>query len=254
MRSSASLTRPTRRALLSRKINELPLNIQDTHVIGLILQLYREMETAGIAFKPGAYLSNCWGCPNMVPVIGVPFYLADPALCRLQSQMTGARPDDDATVMKVLRHEAGHTFNYAYRLYLQPEWEAVFGRFSLPYQDAYTPDPSSTGFVRHLRGCYAQKHPDDDFAETFAVWLTPDSGWQKAYEGTRALEKLRYVGRAVAEHGRKQPIVAGGRLDTPVEEMEMTLGEWYRMAYKHSDKKTARPRPCAGKGKEPIKQ
>ena len=30
-------------------------------------------------------------------------------------------------------------------------------------------------YVRHIEGWYAQKHPDEDFAETFAVWLTPRS-------------------------------------------------------------------------------
>ncbi len=206
--------------------------MEGTRVEGLIVRLYEELEAARIAFKPNIYLSDSWGCPDEVPVIGVPFHLADPALCGLLGQMGGIEVEDDTTVMMILRHEAGHAFNYAYRLYDTPEWRTLFGPFSLPYQEDYQADPSSTRFVHHLEGCYAQKHPDDDFAETFAVWLTPHSQWQTAYTGTPALEKLQYVERVTAEYREKSPIVTGGRVDMPVEEIEMSLGEWYDTVYK----------------------
>jgi hypothetical protein len=207
--------------------------MEGTQLEGLIIRLYKELEAAGIAFKPNIYLSDSWGCPNEVPVIGVPFHLADPALCNLFGQMSGIEAENDMTLMMVLRHEAGHAFNYAYRLYDEPEWKTLFGPFSQPYQDDYQVDPSSTRFVHHLAGCYAQKHPDDDFAETFAVWLTPYSHWQTAYAGTPALEKLQYVERITAEYNDKPPIVTGGRVDMPVEEINMTLSEWYETVYKN---------------------
>jgi hypothetical protein len=219
-------------ALLSRKINELPLRIEATHLEELIIQLYKELETAGIFFKPKTYLSDDWGCPNEVPVIGIPFYLADPRLCSLKTQLTGIGVEDNMTIMMLLRHEAGHTFNYAYRLYDQPEWRKLFGRFSLPYEEDYKVDPFSTRFVHHLSGWYAQRHPDDDFAETFAVWLTSHSDWQKRYAGTLALAKLLYVDKVVAKYGKKPPVVTGGKLDMPVEEMVMTVGEWYKTLQK----------------------
>lgn len=242
MKPSGTLTDVKQQALLTQKISELPLKIEATHLRALIFQLYRELEMAGIVFKPKTYLSNDWGCPNGVPVIGIPFYLADPKLCELQTRMTGKKVEDDVTIMMLLRHEAGHTFNYAYRLYEKPEWQKLFGRFSLPYQDEYKVDPFSTRFVLHLAGHYAQKHPDDDFAETFAVWLTPDSNWQKVYSGTPALKKLLYVNKVLVKYGEKSPIVTGGRLDMPVEEMVMTLSEWYRMVYKNHGKRAARTR------------
>ena len=248
MKSSATLNHADQQALLSRKISELPLDGQATHLRELILRLYKELEAAGLSFKPKTYLSNSWGCPNGVPVIGIPFFLADPVLTRLQTQMTGKKAQDDAAIMKLLRHEAGHTFNYAYRLYDEPDWETLFGPFSLPYRDEYEADPSSTRFVRHLARCYAQKHPDDDFAETFAVWLTPRSNWRTAYAGTPALEKLLYVDRVVADYGKRPPIVTSGRLDMPVEEMGMTLGEWYRMIYRNRGKRVGRATPGAQKG------
>jgi hypothetical protein len=232
MQSAETLADTKQQELLSRKISELLLKMEGTHLEGLILRLHKELEAAGIAFKPNIYLSDSWGCPDEVPVIGVPFHLADPALCDLLGQMYGIEVEDDATVMAILRHEAGHAFNYAYRLYDTPEWKTLFGPFSQPYQEDYQVDPSSTRFVHHLEGCYAQKHPDDDFAETFAVWLTPDLHWQTAYTDTPALEKLQYVQRVTAEYGGKPPIVTGGRVDMPVEEMNMTLSEWYETVYR----------------------
>jgi hypothetical protein len=233
MQSVETLTEAKRLELLSRKISELSLKMEGTHLEGLIIRLYKELEAAGIAFKPNIYLSDSWGCPDEVPVIGVPFHLADPALCDLLGQMSGIEVENDATVMMILRHEAGHAFNYGYRLYDKPEWQTLFGPFSQPYQEDYQVDPSSTRFVHHLAECYAQKHPDDDFAETFAVWLTPDSYWQTAYAGTPAFEKLQYVERVTAECGEKPPIVTGGMVDMPVEEMKMTLGEWHETVYKN---------------------
>jgi hypothetical protein len=233
MQSFETLADAKQQELLSRKICELPLKFEGARLEGVIIRLYKELEAAGIAFKPNIYLSDSWGCPDEVPVIGIPFYLADPALCNLLGQMGGIEVENDVTVMTILRHEAGHAFNYAYRLYDKPEWKTLFGPFSQPYQDEYQVDPFSTRFVRHLEGFYAQKHPDDDFAETFAVWLTPCSYWQTAYTGTPALEKLQYVERVTAEYGEKPPIVTGGRVDMPVGEITVTLSEWYETVYKN---------------------
>jgi hypothetical protein len=214
-------------ALLSRRICDLPLRIEGTHLEELIGQLYLELEKAGISLKPETYLSDGWGCPNLVPVIGVPFYLVDPDLCKLKEQLTGLEAEDDEEVMMILRHETGHAFNYAYRIYLEPECREVFGDFSLPYKEEYKVLPFSARFVRHVAGWYVQKHPDDDFAETFAVWLTPDSGWQKKYAGTPALAKLLYIDEVAGRYGNWPPIVTGGKLDIPLNEMTMTLGSWY---------------------------
>jgi hypothetical protein len=219
---------PTDRiALLSRKINELSLRIPGTRLEALIQQLYDELEQAGLHFRPKAYLSDEWGCPDRVPVIGIPFYLADPVLSGLEGELTDVEAENEAEVMMYLRHEAGHAFNYAYRLYLQPEWQKLFGSIAEVYLDDYKTVPFSARFVRHVPGWYGQKHPDDDFAETFAVWLTPGSDWQNRYEGTPALAKLQYVDRVAGEVAAQPPPVADGALDMPVEEMGMTLAEWY---------------------------
>jgi hypothetical protein len=208
----------------------------------MIRQLYIELENASIFFRPKTYLTDGWGCPNKVPVIGIPFYLVNPILCRLKAKLTGIRVEDDIAIMKLLRHEAGHTFNYAYQLYRKPKWRELFGRFSLPYREEYKVDSFSTRFVQHLSGWYAQRHPDDDFAETFAVWLTPRSNWKKRYSGTFAFDKLIYVEKVVAGYGKRPPLVTGGKLDMPVEEISITIGEWYKTLRKYHDNSITHPR------------
>jgi hypothetical protein len=215
------------RKLLSTRICDLPLTIKNTCIEASLNQLFRELEKAGISFKPKYYLTDGWGCPNRVPVIGVPFYLADQKLCILQAQLAGSKVEDDEVVMMFLRHEAGHTFNYAYRLYRKREWRRIFGWFSQPYKNDYSTVPFSPRFVSHFAGWYAQRHPDDDFAETFAVWLTPDSEWKKRYSGTPALDKLLYVDKMAREHGKQQPAITEGKLHVPLQEMTMTLEEWF---------------------------
>jgi hypothetical protein len=217
----------TVRALLPRRISDLALTIGGTLLEGCIEQLYGELESHGIAFHPKCYLADEWGCPTGVPVIGIPFYLADPRLTRIEGELSGIDVEGEPEIMMYLRHEAGHAFHYAYQLYLQPEWRELFGPFFKPYFDRYRPDPFSDRFVRHIPGWYAQKHPDEDAAETFAVWLTPGLDWREMYAGTPALAKLLYIDGVAREYGPQPPLVTEGRFDGPVEELRTTLAEWY---------------------------
>ena len=168
---------PEIRELLDKRISQLGLKLEGSPVERFVLQLHRELERKGLKrWKPVCYLSDEWGCPDGHPVIGIPFYLADPKLARLEREMNDL--EDDREIMMYMRHEAGHAFNYAYRLFATPEWRRLFGPFNRRYRDHYRPVPFSRKHVRHIAGWYAQKHPDEDFAETFAVWLTPRSGWR----------------------------------------------------------------------------
>src|SRR5258708_11911410 len=119
-----------------------------------------------------------------------------------------------------LRHEAGLAFNYAYKLQRMPEWKTLFGPFRRRYLDNYRPVPFSRDFVRHLAGWYAQKHPDEDFAETFAVWLTPRSNWRKKYRGWKAMAKLRYMDRIARQLRNAEPVRRRGLTDITVDEIE----------------------------------
>ena len=131
--------------LLSKNISDLSLSIQGTPLESLVLRLYQELENAGISFRPKTYLSDEWGCPQGVPVIGIPFYLADPQLHKLEGQLTGVEPEDPREVMMFLRHEAGHAINYAYRFHARTDWTRRFGQFSRPYKEDYRPFHSVPG-------------------------------------------------------------------------------------------------------------
>ena len=217
-----------RELLLGQKISDLGLDIAGSRVERLLAQLYQELSDKGLRFRPPAYLSDQWGCPDGTPLIGVPFYLADPRLERIEEEMA-LSVESDEEAMRYLRHEAGHAFNYAFRLYERAEWQAVFGSFARPYRDRYRADPFSRDYVRHILGWYAQKHPDEDFAETFAVWLTPGLDWRREYEGWRALEKLQYVDEVMRALANEEPgPLAPGEDDLPVTAMRYSLAEHYQ--------------------------
>jgi hypothetical protein len=215
--------------ILNKPIRDLGLKLDGSPLDRFVQQLYRELERKKLSkFRPVCYLTDEWGCPSGEPVIGIPFYLANPELASLEKEMNDL--EDTREIMMYLRHEAGHAFNYAYKLYRAPEWKQLFGSFRRPYRDQYRPVPFSRNFVRHLAGWYAQKHPDEDFAETFAVWLTPRSGWRKRYRSWGALAKLRYVNRIARELAATDPIRRRGRMDITVDEMESTVAEFYRQS------------------------
>ena len=212
--------------LLSRPIRELGLTLAGSPVERFVEQLYRELEAKGLTkFRPACYLTDEWGCPSGEPIIGIPFYLAHAALAQLEKETHDL--EDAREIMMYLRHEAGHAFTYAYKLHNKPEWKQIFGPFRRPYRDNYRPAPFSRDYVRHLPGWYAQKHPDEDFAETFAVWLTPRSNWRKRYRGWGAMEKLLYLNRLARKFGKSDPPRRHGQTDLTVDEMETTVAEFY---------------------------
>jgi hypothetical protein len=213
--------------LLSRRISQLGLKLEGSAVEKFVLQLYRELEKKGLKkFRPVCYLTDEWGCPSGEPVIGIPFYLADPELAGLEKAMNDL--EDEREIMRYMRHEAGHAFNYAYRLYETPEWRRLFGPWNRPYKDNYRPIPFSRKFVRHLAGWYGQKHPDEDFAETFAVWLTPGANWRRKYAQWPAIQKLKYVDRVTRLVKSQDPVVPTGDFDITVSDMKLTLEQFYR--------------------------
>ena len=216
-----------RTQLLGKRIADFGLSIRGTRLEALVERLYAELAEHGVALRPPVYLSDEWGCPDGTPVIGVPFYLADERLERIEIEHAGSIESDEEA-MRYLRHEAGHAINYAFRLHERPEFAAVFGDYARPYRDHYAANPLSRAYVRHILGWYAQKHPDEDFAETFAIWLTPGLDWQTEYAGWSALAKLAWVDDIMCEVSGQQPdIPAVTDDDTPVEAMDWTLAEHY---------------------------
>jgi hypothetical protein len=224
-------TEPAYQALLNRPIRDLGLTLARSPVERFVEQLYRELDLKGLAkFRPACYLTDEWGCPSGEPIIGIPFYLANAALAQLEKETHDL--EDAREIMMYLRHEAGHAFTYAYKLHTNPEWKQIFGPFRRPYRDNYRPAPFSRDYVRHLPGWYAQKHPDEDFAETFAVWLTPRSKWRKRYRGWRAMEKLRYLDHLVRKLAKLEPLRLRGIADITVDDMEMTVADFYHQNHR----------------------
>ena len=169
-------------------------------------QLEKELDLQGIWFHPPCYLAAEWACPDEIPALGIAFYLAHPRLRRLENRMMleveGGTHDE---FMRILRHECGHTVNYAFLLHRKKKWRELFGPFDAEYREAYRVRPYSRRYVRNLENWYAQMHPDEDFAETFAVWLNPRRKWRKEYEGWGALEKLEYVDELMRKEVIAQP-------------------------------------------------
>ncbi|HZP17579.1 MAG TPA: putative zinc-binding metallopeptidase [Terriglobales bacterium] len=218
---------PEAPSLLNTRICDLGLTIEGSPVEKFVQQLYRELEQKRILkFRPQCYLTDEWGCPSGEPIIGIPFYLARPDLAQIEKDHNDL--EDSREIMMYLRHEAGHAFNYAYKLHRTPEWKQIFGPYRRPYRENYRPVLFSKDYVRYLPGWYAQKHPDEDFSETFAVWMTPRSNWRRKYRGWGAMAKLKYMDRIARELGDVDPLRKRGTPDITVAEMEMTVAEFYR--------------------------
>jgi putative zinc-binding metallo-peptidase len=217
--------------LSSRPIRDLGLTIAGTGLAPVVAEFEHELDAAGIRrVRPRFYLSSEWGVPFGTVAIAIPFYLARPELAALHAERTGlveglGRHD----LLRYLRHEMGHVVNYAYRLYEREEWVRHFGAMTQPYREEYRPEPFSRRFVRHLPGWYAQKHPDEDWAETFAVWMTPGADWRAEYAGwPEALAKLETCDRLLAELRDRDPLVTADDLDEDVAEIPYTLEQYYR--------------------------
>jgi hypothetical protein len=214
----------------SQPIRSLGLTIAGTRLEPVLAEFGRELERVGLRrVKPVFYLSTEWGVPFDTVAIAIPFYLAHPSLTQLHAErhghVEGTSPRD---ILRYLRHEMGHVVNYAYRLYEREDWVAQFGSIDTDYVEEYRPEPFSRRFVRHLPGWYAQKHPDEDWAETFAVWMTPGHDWRTDYaDWPVALAKLRYTDGVLAEVRDREPLVTASDLDEDVGEIGHSLDEFY---------------------------
>ena len=215
--------------LLARRIAGLRLSIRGTPVARAMKRLCRELQGRGLRLHPHAWVALEWFSPDGIPGIAVPFYLLHPRLRALQQRAAGEVEGGNANdLMRILRHEAGHAIDNAFRLRRRAGWRAAFGPASRRYAGSYRPRPGSRRYVQHLAGWYAQSHPAEDFAETFAVWLTPRSGWRRRYAAwPPALRKLHYVDGLMRELRGRRPAVRSRRVVEPARESKLTLGRYY---------------------------
>ena len=184
--SAVAWQRLSDEALLQVRLRDLNLRIAGTPLARCVRRLYAELEAAGLRFRPHCWLADEWFSPDGIPGIAIPFYLSHPRLRRLERRMMREVEGGNTNwMMRILRHEAGHAIDSAYRLRRRRRWRDVFGPASLRYPESYRPRPGSRRFVQHLGSWYAQSHPTEDFAETFAVWLKRGPSWRRAYAGSR---------------------------------------------------------------------
>ena len=220
--------------LFGLRICDLGVAIPGTQLAERIQQLHDELKSRGLVFRPHFWLSDEWHCPDGVPGVAIPFYLAHPRLAQLELsqllEVEGGTPD---WCMRLLRHETGHAIENAYRLRQRARRRKLFGKTSQKYRDSYVPRPYSRSYVVHLEAWYAQSHPDEDFAETFAVWLAPDSNWRERYAGWRAFKKLQYGDGLMGEIGPCRPPVRTRRQVDPVRRLTKTLGQHYAEKRRH---------------------
>jgi len=216
--------------LMGLRMSDLPLQIAGTTLEGRIDRLRSELEARGLRVPIHFYISTEWFTPDDTVSMAVPFYLTHPRLERLEkAQMLEVEGDEFDWCMRILRHEAGHVIDNAFQLRRKRRRRALFGSPSLPYPDDYDPKPYSKSFVLHLHPWYSQAHPDEDFAETFAVWLAPDSDWRARYDGWPALSKLEYVDELMEQLRDEDPRVVDTSEVDPLRRVRRTLRHHYRL-------------------------
>jgi Putative zinc-binding metallo-peptidase len=220
--------------LLEARFCDLGITVEGTDLEARIARIDAELDSRSLKFRPHYWLADEWFTPDDIPGIAIPFYLAHPRLAKLElAQMLEVEGGDEESCLQILRHEVGHAIDNAYRLRRRPTRRRLFGAPATPYPEYYTPKPYSKSFVQHLDRWYAQSHPDEDFAETFAVWLDPQSMWSTRYAGWPAQRKLEYMDRLMRELTRRKPIVKSKRTVDPVSKLKRTLGEHYRKKREH---------------------
>lgn len=215
--------------LLDLRMADLPIAIEGSTLESRIDQLRGELAERGLDFPLSFYLSDEWFTPDGSSAVAIPFYLAHPRLEKLEdTQMLEVEGGEHEWCMRILRHETAHAVDNAFKLRLRKQRRSLFGAPSQPYPEFYTPRPYSKSYVLHLDSWYAQSHPDEDFAETFAVWLTPGSEWRARYKGWLALKKLEYVdGLMQSLRGQRPRTTSLDEVD-PLPRLRKTLRQHYR--------------------------
>lgn len=216
--------------ILKLRFNAIPLTVAGSEVEDYVKQLHSELEAKNLSFKPEIFLGDEWFSPEGMNAISVPFYLSHTRLKNLEKTlMLEVEGGDPLYFMKLLRHEAGHCFDHCYKFSKRKKWSAIFGSPNIEYQpERYRPQPYSKSYVKYLERWYAQAHPDEDFAETFAVWLDPNINWREEYKTwPLALAKLNYVDSLAKESGKLKNTSENGRYPSAVAKMTSTLEKYY---------------------------
>ena len=220
--------------LLGLRLCDLPLRLKDTLISRRVARLHRELAARNIIALPHVWLSEEFFTPDRTLGFAVPFYLAHPRLMRLErSQMLECEGAGEAECRRILRHEAGHTLDEAYALHTRARYRQLFGNPGKPYPSSYSPRVDSRAHVVNLSGWYAQSHPVEDFAETFAIWLNPYLDWRTNYKDWPALAKLEYVDELMREIANCTPPISNRAEVERLASLGHTLKEHYAAKRAH---------------------
>lgn len=215
--------------LFDVRLRNLGLRIEGTWIEECLADLHEDLARHEIPFRPHAWLSSDFFVPDRGTGIAIPFYLAHPRLMQIErKQMLEVEGGTRQEMMQILRHECGHALDHAYLLSRDNGRQQIFGDPSKRYPEHYRPNPASRRFVQHLRLYYAQSHPVEDFAETFAVVIgSRGGGWRKRYADWPALRKLEYVDELLERLRGKRPRHSDRRKPDSLSKLGMTLREYY---------------------------
>ena len=221
-------------AILDLRLCDLDIALEHSPVAERVDVVLGELGRRGLKLRPHFWFSDEWACPDGIAGVAVPFYLAHPRLMSIERHhMLEAEGSTRAECLRLLRHELGHAIYNGYGLSRRKGWRDVFGSPARPYPDYYKPNPRSKNYVLHLPGWYAQSHPSEDFAETFAVWLRPGSRWKQHYAEWPAYRKLAYVDTLMSELEGVPPKTTPRTRPYALSQLTVTLREHYSAKRAH---------------------
>lgn len=213
----------TRRELLKTPVCDLNLRLPSPYR-GAIKVLYSLLQNKGLRWKPHYWLSDEWYSPDGIGGFAIPFTLAHPKLRALEKYYLGyCEGESKREFFKLCAHETGHAIDNAFRLRLKKRRQRVFGLSSKTYPKFYVPRVDFDNYVTHLKGFYAQAHPEEDWAETFAVWLSYPN-WRKRYRG-KAYEKLACVESIISR--LEKPVIQSKSITLPYQQDTRTIEEYF---------------------------
>lgn len=223
-----NLNNLTDNELLRIRVCDLPISFEDSDYSHLLDKLYLELDKKKILFRPKVWLSDDWFCPDGVTGFAIPFFLMHPRLIELERSMMGnVEGEGHDWFMKLLRHECGHAIDNAYFLRECEQRSEIFGDYNVEYPESYIPKKYSKKYVIHLEDGYAQAHPEEDWAETFALWLTPRSSWKRKYQSWPAIQKLEYVDRTMKKlKNQSSNVICYQKVDD-IETLDISLRTYY---------------------------
>lgn len=215
--------------LILQNFRDLDFELSEHPVWEACLQVCSELKEKGLKITPHFWIADEWFVPDGVRGIGVPFWCLEPILREVHQEQVGEIDGETYEEwLKIIRHECAHVLDNAFHLRKLRDRQEIFGPCSKRYPKTYSPNPESTDFVENLPDYYAQAHPEEDWAETFAVWLgSKKYEWRTKYKGTKALEKLRYLDSVMTELKGKR--VLYGKKTTPykITNSKQSLEEFY---------------------------